>query len=96
MREVFVLKPSQMYFSRQMFDTRNVRTIHNGIENQSWPKDLGDHSSRYQKVISLFLKEKSDHGNWINVLAVYVKHMSLVWGLLMWHINFFFINLGDI
>ena len=36
MREVFVLKQSQKYCSRQIFDTRNVRTVHNGIETLSY------------------------------------------------------------
>ena len=37
LREVFVLKQSQKYSSRQIFDTRNVRTVHNGIETLSYP-----------------------------------------------------------
>ena len=36
MREVFVLKQSQKYCSRQIFDTRNVRTVHNGIETLTY------------------------------------------------------------
>ena len=36
MREVFVLKQSQKYCSRQIFDTRNVGTLHNGIETLSY------------------------------------------------------------
>ena len=35
MSEVFILKSSQKYCSRQIFQTRNVRTVYNGLETLS-------------------------------------------------------------